>query len=352
METKLDKICLLAKILFLTAVLPMNIEAQYGSQYYLPLRKAEMSKRFVVRYIGTLGDERPGYFEGLGFKDKQFSGSLGIGISGANVRITEKYKFIIDGKDVSGKEWRIHLPNVYYACRFYETDLDHNGLKDVILIYPTGGNGLSPTSFVFTITFDQAGRPVPFAASGYFEETNETIFDLVDLNRNGQAELVHMEISDGYWVTNLYESRGARWHLISGRFAGRNFPMYTRFTLRPNRRPVRPRAGRNPTFDDLSNAAPTFRGRIESFAAPVDDYDSYKLTILNELGGKQTLSVSRNAVLVEDNNSGRAVKRFTENDDEAKRLFNSYISDNQLIDFYGEYKHEPNAPLMLWIRNN
>jgi hypothetical protein len=60
-----------------------------------------------------------------------------------------------------------------------------------------------------------------------------------------------MVFDDGYWVTNLYRVRDARWNRVDGRFAGLNFPAYTRFTRRPNHRPVRPAPGRHPRAPDL-----------------------------------------------------------------------------------------------------
>ena len=51
------------------------------------------------------------------------------------------------------------------------------------------------------ITFDDNARRVTFEADGYFQETDEQIFDLVDLNQNGRAELIYMNFNRGYWIT-------------------------------------------------------------------------------------------------------------------------------------------------------
>jgi hypothetical protein len=105
-----------------------------------------------------------------------------------------------------------------YAFRFYSADLDRNGICDLVMIYPTGGNGLAPTSHFFSLTFDEQGRPVPFKADGYFEESAKGITDLVDLNIDGRAELIYMNFDDGYWITNLYEVRAARWRRVRGSY--------------------------------------------------------------------------------------------------------------------------------------
>ena len=74
---------------------------------------------------------------------------------------------------------------------------------------------------------------------------------MADLDGDGRAELLYMNYDDGYWITNLYRLRESRWSRVEGRFAGLGFPLYTRFTIRPNHRPVRPARGRNPVAPDL-----------------------------------------------------------------------------------------------------
>src|SRR5262249_5320307 len=133
------------------------------------------------------------------------------------------------------------------------------------MIYPTGGNGLAPSSHFFSLTFDEKGRPVPFKADGYFEESAKGITDLVDLNMDGRAELIYMNFDDGYWITNLYEVRAARWRRVKGSHARRSYPLYARFTYRPNRKAVAPAWSRRPFAPDLSNKEPYFRGRLVSY---------------------------------------------------------------------------------------
>jgi hypothetical protein len=38
---------------------------QHENQFYLPLSRSELSNRFPVKYLGTMGDLRPGYFEAM-----------------------------------------------------------------------------------------------------------------------------------------------------------------------------------------------------------------------------------------------------------------------------------------------
>lgn len=251
MRTPISLVALLLWFAF-----PVSTFAQYESQDYLPLTKAELSKRFPVTYVGTLGHERPGYFEST--SDKPLPASLRIGPSGAVLTSTSDENVFITGKDKRQQEWRVQLdPSVlYYACRFYEADLDRNGTRDAVLVYPTGGNGLAPTSHLLAITFDDAGRPVTFAADGYFQELDGQIFDIVDLNGDGRAELIYMNFDAGYWVTNVYEVRNARWHRIVGRHGNRRYPLYTRFTFKPNHKSTIPKRGRHPSAPELSNILP------------------------------------------------------------------------------------------------
>ncbi len=68
---------------------------------------------------------------------------------------------------------------------------DRNGITDLVLVFPTGGNGWAPQNHLVTVTFESSGRPISWEADGYFEETNTGIADLVDLNRDGRADLVY-----------------------------------------------------------------------------------------------------------------------------------------------------------------
>jgi len=233
-------------------VFPVSAFAQYESQDYLPLTQAELKKRFPLRYVGTLGRERPGYFDSI--SDTPVGASLRIGPSGAVITKTNDDNVAITGKDKRQREWRVQLDpsTLFYACRFYEADLDRNGTRDALLLYPTGGNGLAPTSHLLAITFNEIGRPVTFEADGYFQDVSGEIFDLVDLNHNGRAELIYMNFDDGYWITNIYEVKHARWQRIVGRHGNRSYPLYTRFTFNENHKPTVPKRGRHPVAPDLS----------------------------------------------------------------------------------------------------
>src|SRR5262249_47135706 len=100
---------------------------------------------------------------------------------------------------------------------------------------------------------DTSGRPVPFEIDGYFGYDATGVEDLVDLNNDGRTELVRQSFDDGYWVTSLYAAKGARWVRVQGRYGDCSYPLYTRFTNRPNRESTVPSRGRHPREDDFSN---------------------------------------------------------------------------------------------------
>src|SRR5262245_30232373 len=85
----------LIALAILLLLLRVDARAQYENQGYLPLTKTELSKRFPVTYIGTLGNERPGYFEGQ--SDKPLPKSIGIGPSGAGITTTDDNDLVITG---------------------------------------------------------------------------------------------------------------------------------------------------------------------------------------------------------------------------------------------------------------
>ena len=180
----------------------------------------------------------------------------GMTVSGVTVREEEGEggagRLVFTGRGKGGDEWRVEARSAgpHYEAA-YEGDLDRNGVRDLVFAIGTGGNGLAPPTRLVFLTFDRRGLPALFEATGFFDPRPDGVFDLVDLDGDRRAELVFMAFDDGYWVTNLYRVRDSRWSRVSGRFAGLRFPAYTRFTHRPNHRPMRPARGRNPVAPDL-----------------------------------------------------------------------------------------------------
>ena len=205
---------------------------------YLPLDERELSLRFPVHIARR--------------EFVPWDAQESIRIGSIRVRFLEPNKIHFSGTDVAGKTWTV-TGGGCMGGTVYSADLDHNGKTDITYASFTGGNGLAPPMHVLTLMFDSTGRPVLSEMDGYFETDARGLKDLLDLDGDGRAELLRQSFDDGYWITSLYEAREAGWHIIHGQHAGRQYPMYTRFTSRANRVPTTPAPGRYPVEDNLSN---------------------------------------------------------------------------------------------------
>lgn len=327
--------------------------AQYENQYYLPLTRNETSRRFPVKLLGETGGGRPGYF-GTGSDGAAAPARMSIGPSGASFEMDEEGRAVIEGKDRGGAVWRVRLGNLGgYGARLYTADLDRDGAGDLVIVTPTGGNGLAPTSHLFAITFDERGRPVPFEADGYFQEDARGIFDLLDLDRDGHAELLYMNFSDGYWVTTLYEAEGGHWRHVEGAHGGRTYPLYTRFTRRPNRRPTAPASGRKPFTPDLSNVAPVVRGTLASYEW-ADLSQSENLKLVFNTGQAQVVCSPfawyGSFGVLTDSPEGREVLTVYGNEEQAKALLEAAVQAKSEATLYGRRSDEGCSPEWMWLR--
>ena len=215
---------------------------------YLPLSDEELSRRVPQRRIPI---------------KLEYEATARFG--NAVIRLDGDDEFSVVGKDRRGRPWRFtgHW-SLLCGGAFYSADLDQNGVPDLISVWNTCGNGLAPSTHVTTLMFDDLGRPVPSEMDGYFEFDKNGVEDLVDLDGDGRAELIRQAWNDGYWITSLYEARGARWHRIAGEHGGRSYPLYTRFTSRANRVATKPTPHRHPIEDDLSNDRPAHKSRLQA----------------------------------------------------------------------------------------
>lgn len=325
------------------------------NQDYLPLSRAETSRRFPVKLVGhTGGGERPGYFARGSDGGGAASARMSVGPSGAGFEMDEEGRAVIGGKDRGGAAWRVRLGNLSgYGAHLYTADLDRDKVEDLVIVSPTGGNGLAPTSHLLALTFDEQGRPVLFEADGYFQEDARGIFDLLDIDGDGRAELLYMNFDDGYWVTTLYEAGGGRWRRVEGAHGRRTYPLYTRFTNRANRRPTVPKPGHRPFTPDLSNAAPALRGTLTSYEwADVSQSEEIKLFV-NAGGGPVACSPAAwfgSFGLVSDSAEGREVVTVYGNEEAAKRLLEAAVRAKSEVTLYGRRSAEGCSPEWLWLR--
>lgn len=336
-------------------LLSLCVCAQELTDSYLPLSKAETARRFPLKYAGnfTRGeldpDEKP--------KPTLLPERVNIGVSGAQItkHISEDdEELMFVGKDKNGKDWSVMLggTTINHGFRFYTADLDQNGMQDGVLLAYTMGNGLAPTMHISTLTFDETGRPILFEIEGYFHAVNDGIFDVVDLDRDGLAEIIYLNHSDGYWVTNIYECSNARWTRVKGRHAERTYPLHTRFTNRPNRVAVTPKAGKHPASDDLSNAAARISGQLLSYKwAEVNASEDIVLRVKSKIGKAVECSpaswYSTFAVII-DKPEGRRIVQMSVNEKDFKAALDEVVNGKYEVTFFGQRGKEKLSPEMLW----
>jgi hypothetical protein len=317
---------------------------------YSPLSGSELANRFPVKYLGTIDNHS--YLEFIkATRHKPFSlpHRVRVGVSGATVAKLSTGGLLITGKDKNGSLWKVNLNDHFldYSCQFYSADLDCDGIRDLVVIYPTDRNGLAPLYYFFSLTFDEQGRPVPFIADSWFGRSTPDIPNLVDLDRDGRAEFISMDCDDGYWITDLYEVSEARWQRAREQHGRRSYPLYTRYTYRANRKPVVPARGRRPASPDLSNNEPFFRGRIISVKDRAGDI---KLVMRAEEQQKITnmpLNTSCPFALVLDSAQRRTIfagSSFWSEEEEKriKSLLKKFAARGYQVALYGRQKGSDN----------
>jgi hypothetical protein len=316
--------------------------AQHENQSYLPIDKTDLNRRFKLRSLGQIK------------LDEIRTRKVNIGASGAEIK-TEPRRYVrITGKDKAGKTWSVQLGAYCLDIQSYEGDLDRNGLQDLVLLIPTCGNGLAPSSHIITLMFDSRGRPIPFEADGYFECTEHGIADIVDMDRDRRAELVYMNFDDGYWITNLYRATNARWERVTGQFVKYSFPRFVRFTLKENHRSTRPKPGRHPFAPDLSNARFNLNGRIQSYQwANVSQSENF-LMVIRDARGKRIECRPESwyasfSVLV-DKKDGRRITFLSASEDRVKSLLAEITADQLEVALYGRRQAGRCSPEMISAR--
>ena len=228
-----------------TRLTPMTA-GQGENMNYLPFRKSRL-RPFKLKRIEMRVDLRSG--RAINVAGVQIQEEKAAGVE--NESEGSIHELVFSGRNLSGKTWRVGADASGFYNDLYEGDLDRNGVRDLVLAVGTGGNGLAPSTRLIFLTFDRKGDPHILEATGYYQSEPDGVMDIADLDGDHRAELLHMVFDDGYWITNVYRLRDSRWSLVKGRFANLNFPMYTRFTLRPSHKPVRPARGRRPFAPNL-----------------------------------------------------------------------------------------------------
>jgi hypothetical protein len=127
------------------------------------------------------------------------------------------------------------------GCMLWRADLDRDGQEDLISL--TSDATSSGESILTLLLTDNLGRPIPWHAVGHYDEAAQGLANLVDLDRDGRAELLFLHV-DGIdrgqaRATSLfrYEVRDARLKRVDGRSAGEIFPARLPREVRVNNEP-------------------------------------------------------------------------------------------------------------------
>jgi hypothetical protein len=302
----------------LAASVIFSLSAMCGAnKAYLPLNEAELAHRVRQQRIPI-----------------DFEVGATARFRTALIRLEEDGQLLITGRDHRGLEWRFVSRWSAFGGAFYSADLDHNGTLDLIYGWNTGGNGLAPPMHIVTLMFDRDDRPIPCEMDGYFEIDYDGVKDLVDLNGDGQGELIRQSFDDGYWITSLYEAREARWHLVKGAHGQRSFPLYTRFTNRPNQVPTTPKAGRHPVEDDLSNNSPLYRSQLSIIKwADVAQSENPEITLSDGTVCRPIAWYSTMTVILDTKNGRAAATLFAPG--ETRRLLETIRDRNLSVQIMG-----------------
>jgi len=172
----------LASVIFL---LFLPVVSQAFMESYLPLTSDEIGKPFPLNMVESIDTEEWKSFNiSAGSSGVYFEGEVNSGVP-----------IVAHGRDKNGLEWRVDISIIagcMFPIQFYVADLDKNGVIDIVIPIPTCGNGLAPTVNLIALMFDEQGRPIPFEADDYLHSLEDGLDSLVDLNRDGRADLIYI----------------------------------------------------------------------------------------------------------------------------------------------------------------
>lgn len=204
---------------------------------HMPLTTKEMSRRVPLQRV-----------ELAPAPTKTSAGGAAI-----EIRSGDAYDLaVITGADKAGKPWTVWAAIGGGDRTLYQADLGRERTPALILASETRGNGWAPSTDILSVTFESSGRPLATTFDGYASFDAAGVDQLVDFAGDGGPALVRQSYDDGYWVTSAYALQDGRWRLVHGRYGGRAFPLYTRFTKADNAKATTPARGRRPREDDFS----------------------------------------------------------------------------------------------------
>ena len=152
-------------------------------------------------------------------------------ISGVSIRVTAQTEITLDGKSRLGAAWSVRssYPGDI-PCRFYNYDLDKNGIADFIFVIPNAGSGPAGITLL-VIAFDSNGRPIPWQATGPFVVGPKGVRNFIDADGDHRTELLYQYIEEVgqsrtlFSQTTLYQITEGEFRAVPS-FAGHAFPVF------------------------------------------------------------------------------------------------------------------------------
>ncbi|WP_020395480.1 hypothetical protein [Thiolinea disciformis] len=324
---------------FFAAIVSSLLVASSAHAYqgdYLPLPATSLKKTFPIKYLGASTQQKP-------------LTQVSFGLGTVSLSRPNELDVVLKGKDKNNLPWSITLNERVYA--FYRADLDRNWVADGLLVYETMGNGLAPSSHLITLLFDKAGRPTLVEFEGYFDFDKKHIKDLLDLNGDKKAELVFMSFGSGYWRTDIYQAKDSQWQKLNGQLGKTSFPLFTRFTSKPNKKAVKLPANKQSFSPDLSNVTPVATGKLSAYQwADINQSEDPILKIKTQtktLVCKPSAWNSSFSILI-DTPKGRRIVSLTASATTVKKALDEIIKQGYTVRLFGKRDEKACTPELLW----
>lgn len=184
----------------------------------------------------------------------------------------------------SGKRWEAHIFGIDEVWR---GDLDGNGTQDYVLFAagPYGNGRTAPSYSLSFLLMDRDGLPVPFFTVLYKGENGDGSKYLVDLNRDGHAQLLISDYDElasdayvgpfcsGHWVSQLYRFTDLGMEEIHRTAGGIHFPFIHNWSYRGTECPKEPKPFSKIESPVLPNHETAQRGLGSAIRSRVDGND-------------------------------------------------------------------------------
>lgn len=309
---------------------------------YLPLSAAETNKRVPMQHLATLDPS-------------QLPPTLKLGSQTIQLSVNPDEDLVLSGQTTDQGVWSMRFGSIFamFPTEAYQADLDGNGQQDLILLKPTAGNGLAPSQHLLVLAFDKTGQVTPWQIEGYFATDKKGIVDFIDLNGNGRAELVYMSYGEGYWQTVLYEVNEGRWKQVRGKFAGKNYPLLTRFTFKDNHKIAKPSQVKTIEAVNLATDKAVLTGYLKTYQwANVDQSEDISLEVEadNKLVKCQPSSWHALFMLVNDKPKQREIISLAANSQALQAALQAAIAKHYPVNLYGQRSNSACTPEQLWVK--